>query len=81
MDWQTPVCPKGHKERYTMEKDEYHLGPWNLPKGFPKGYYLILKLGDYCSGWLGNDWVEDKSQRLGFPSQKKWDNFQEEAVH
>lgn len=80
MDWQTPACPKGHKERYIMEKDEYLIGPWNPPKGFPKSYYLILKLGDYCSGWLGVNWVEDESQRLGFPGQKAWENFQKEAV-
>jgi len=45
---------------------------WKRPKGYPRGFYLILKLGDYCSGWL----PENGGKRLSHLTQEQWDSFQ-----
>lgn len=70
--WQKPTCPQN--VYHTMEPVDGIFKHWQLPPGYPEGFYLILKLGDYCSGWLkvpGTDSV-------GFPKQKEWDQFQKE---
>lgn len=75
-DWQNPACPEN--THHTMKRVDGIRKLWKRPEGYPESYYLILKLGDYCSGWLGADWAKDHSQRLGFPSQRQWDDFQNE---
>ena len=73
-NWQDPVCPDN--ARHTMKRVESIWKLWDRPKGYPGSYYLILKLGEYCSGWLGADWVRNEAQRLRHPSQEQWDEFQ-----
>ena len=75
-DWQTPAC-RHHHTKHTMTRVEGISKLWKPPKNYPRSYYLILKLGDYCSGWLGDNWVKDSSQKLGFPNQEEWDKFQQ----
>ena len=74
-DWQKAMCPKN--SWHTMRKadpDGRIRNVWNPPEGYPKRFCLILKLGDYCSGWLDADSVE----RLNHPTQEQWDKFQAE---
>ncbi len=71
-EWEEPICSKnsGHK----MEHREGILSSWTGKMDAPPYYYLILKTGDYCSGWLpGNN----PSRSLGFPTQEQWEEFQE----
>lgn len=46
--------------------------PWKLPKGMER-YCLILKLGDYISGWMQSG----SSKRIDGPTQEQWDAYQE----
>ena len=47
--------------------------PWNVPKTMER-FCLVLKLGDYCSGWMfGND----IGNRVPGPTQAEWDEWQE----
>ena len=65
--------------RHTMRKADPEgliRKAWKPPKGFPKGFYLILKLGDYCSGWLSGETCETFRP---YPTQEQWDKFQAEA--
>ena len=76
-DWQEPVCPA---DPIHSMRDESHDGRirklWEPPRDFPKSFYLILKLGDYCSGWLDG---ENCEQFHIWPTQEQWECFQEEA--
>ena len=71
-EWEEPICSKnsGHK----MERREGILSFWAGKQYAPPYYYLILKTGDYCSGWLNGLYSE---RRLGFPTQEQWEKFQE----
>ena len=72
-DWQDPVCPGS--SWHTMKKahpDGLIRKLWKRPRGYPKRFCLILKLGDYCSGWL----PENGGKRLSHPTQEQWDSFQ-----
>ena len=76
-DWQDPICPAD--PRHTMRKADPEgliRKAWKPPKGFPKGFYLILKLGDYCSGWLSGETCQTFRP---YPTQEQWDKFQAEA--
>ena len=76
-DWQDPICPAD--PRHTMRKADPEgliRKAWKPPKGFPKGFYLILKLGDYCSGWLSGETCETFRP---YPTQEQWDKFQAET--
>ena len=55
-----------------MVRDDHIMIPRD-PDGLPEYYYLILKIGDDCSGWLN---PEEGCQSLGFPTQEEWDAFQ-----
>jgi len=76
-DWQKPLCPGN--SRHTMKKastGRLVKMPWKHPRGFPRSFYLVLKLGDYCSGWLNGRTCH---QYRNYPTQEKWDRFQEET--
>ncbi len=80
-DWQDPLCPSnsGHSMR-KVHPDGLIRKVWKPPKGYPKSFYLILKLGDYCSGWLAvpHDLKNQMIQSIGHPTQEQWDRFQGE---
>lgn len=79
-DWQDKTCTTEKCNGEIMERELRISRPWTPPEGFGKRYCLILKNGDYCSGW-GN--VEQGMRRHGetlFPTQKEWDTFQEEMM-
>ena len=70
-EWQEQVCPSNIHTK--LRRVEHISRKWNRPKNFPDYFYLILKLGDYCSGWIrGNDY-----EPLDYPTQEEWDKFQE----
>ena len=71
-DYELPECPFCGK---TPEREEGILRAWKPPVKESAGFSLILKLGDYCSGWmcLHRDALND---RLSFPTQNEWDQFQ-----
>jgi RNA polymerase subunit RPABC4/transcription elongation factor Spt4 len=72
-DFETKKCPQCASE--DLSRNKMMLREWSGIKDFPSAFYLILKTGDYCSGWLPND-HKDHS-RLNFPSQEQWEAFQE----
>ena len=77
-DWEDPICPVN--SWHSMRKahpDGLIRKVWKPPKGFPKSFYLILKLGDYCSGWLNGDNPPDCF--CPYPTQEQWDKFQAET--
>jgi len=71
-EWQEQVCPSD--QRHTKLRRVEHVSKvWEIPDGFPPYFYLILKRGEYCSGWLrGND-----CKSLNYPTQEEWDEFQQ----
>jgi len=74
-EWQDKTCPSNMN--HQMERVESTSVPWNAPEGFGKRYCLILKLGDYCSGWSN---VEQAMRQVGdekMPTQVEWDLYQE----
>lgn len=75
-DWQDKVCPVdlNHGE---MVREPSIYRSWVNPKNIEK-FYMILKLGDYCSGWL--DGGKFDHWKIGSPTQKQWDAWQETAL-
>jgi len=77
LDWQEHVCSVDHTHTKLSRIKRVH-GVWTIPKNFPSYFYLILKRGDYCSGWIrGNS--SDLSS-LDYPTQEEWDKFQKEHL-
>lgn len=74
-DWQDLICPF-NLNHGPMQRCKGTSGPWNRPDKFPDYFYLILKTGDYCSGWLlsGGDLPRAKDRKG--PTQKEWEAFQ-----
>lgn len=75
-DWQEHVCPVD-KTHTKLRRIEHILGMWKVPKDYPTYFYLILKRGDYCSGWIWGNNLES----LDHPSQEEWDEFQEKNIN
>jgi len=78
-DFEEPVCPWARKNGldhsdHRMIRDDHIMTPRDI-SSLPEHYYLILKIGDYCSGWLNPEGMRPRS--LGFPTQEEWDTFQE----
>ena len=76
-DWQDPICPNNswHSMR-KADPDGLIRKLWKRPRGYPKSFYLILKLGDYCSGWLDG---YNARRYHDCPTQEQWERFQREA--
>jgi len=72
--WQDLICPLNlnHGPMALIPKCQ---GPWK-PKKDQEYFYLILKLGDYCSGWLLSGGMDNRYTRRG-PTQEQWEAFQE----
>ena len=74
LDWQDKVCPANEKH-----------GPMTVIKGIRtcwkphvkslEYFYMILKLGDYCSGWLNSDSMKRGQKRKG-PTESQWAAYQ-----
>lgn len=75
-EWQDLTCPH-NLNHGKMQRRERTSGRWTKPDKFPDYFYMILKTGDYCSGWLlsGGDMPSAKGRKG--PTQKDWDAFQE----
>ncbi len=43
---------------------------------FPEYFYLTLKIGEHCLGWI--DPRKNLLKSLGFPTQEEWEKFQKE---
>ena len=87
-----PVCPN-EKCTHTgkTDKEEGIWRPYKPAKDFPTRYCLILKRGDYCSGWGAcDDSVENyrgtysafkKKYDRDYPTQKQWDDWQDATMN
>ena len=76
-DWQEHVCPANHTHT-KLSRIKYTSREWTIPEGFPPYFYLILKRGDYCSGWIKGNSPDLSS--LDYPTQEEWDKFQKEHL-
>ncbi len=76
-DWQEPACPKS--KSHSMRKVEGLWKLWKHPNTYPTSFYLILKIGDYCSGWLAvpHDLKKEPIRPIGHPTQEQWNRFQD----
>ncbi|MDX9789000.1 MAG: hypothetical protein RBT11_19655 [Desulfobacterales bacterium] len=72
--FEKPECPKNSD--HTMERAGF-LGPWEKPDKCPDRFCLVLKHGDYCSGWMFVFEKKNTSERLDSPTQAEWDQYQE----
>jgi len=72
-EWQEQVCPSNENHK-KLHRVEHVLKVWKIPKDFPPYFYLILKRGDYCSGWIS----VNNFDSLDYPTQEEWDKFQVE---
>ena len=77
-DFEKPVCPRARENGldhldHRMVRDDWIMTPIDS-SGLPEYYYLILKIGDYCSGWLDPEGEHPKG--LSFPTQEEWEAFQ-----
>jgi hypothetical protein len=74
-DWQEKTCRR-NLNHGDMTRDKGVSVPWKvLPQH--ERFYLILKTGDYCSGWLdGSSHTPKRLTRRG-PTQEQWEAFQE----
>jgi rubredoxin len=66
-----PKCPNDPEHR--AERVMGIFTTLKLPEDFPEAYYLILKLGDYCSSWMESGNI---GNRLDHPTEEQWDEFQ-----
>lgn len=78
LDWQDKTCPKNMN--HVMEPVPNISLRWEVPDDMKDEqgetrFCLVLKLGDYCSGWM-KCWKS--MDHLKFPTQKEWDAFQEQ---
>lgn len=64
-------CPSCGGDDLTPE--DGISSPVKLPDWESQGFYLVLKLGDYCSGWLANS-GNPLRDRLTFPTQAEWES-------
>lgn len=71
-DWQDKTCP--HNLNHTMERRSGIWVPWNVPKSMER-FCLVMKLGDYISGWNYGERMDRLSQFS--PTQAEWDAYQE----
>jgi len=78
MEDETPFC--NESSFHTMIREEHISRPWNKPEGFTKYFYLILKLGDYCSSWITGEYDKNGLEKLGFPTEEQWSKFQETLI-
>lgn len=72
-DWQDKTCPNNLNHGPMVETS--NCGCWVPPKD-SEYFYMVLKLGDYCSGWLLSGGMSRRTDRRG-PTQEEWDAFQE----
>lgn len=70
-DWQDLTCPL-NLNHGLMTRVESTSVPWDVPEGMER-FCLIMKLGDYISGW---SWRKPWASVAEFsPTQKQWDAF------
>jgi len=72
LSWDKPSCP--NNPEHSIEETGSYKSIQFEKNEKDKNYYLILKIGDYCSGWLNCKNFES----LGFPTQEEWDKYQKE---
>jgi len=70
-------CPANSHHQEMMKIKGVEM-PWNPPPGFPDFFYLILKVGGYCSGWM--DGRGPAHGQLPFPTQEEWEEYQREIL-
>jgi hypothetical protein len=77
-DEQPKTCVCGSTKE--MVRREGMSQPWNPPEGFGKRWCLVLKLGDYCSGWSNVDDGKGfrKATDANYPTQEEWDAYQDQ---
>jgi len=84
--WECPKCGKraaafGDCEPWCtactkiMDRKKGMSKIWQPPSDYPDAFYLILKHGDYCSGWLASG--NEKKYNLSVPTQEEWEAFSE----
>ena len=66
-----PKCPEDVNHKVERVKGIFRSV--KLPNDFPKIFYLILKTGDYCSGWMESGNIHNN---LNHPTQEEWEEFQ-----
>lgn len=71
-DWEDHTCPN-NLNHGSMKRRERLQGRWT-PKKHQEYFFLILKLGDYCSRWIGSEHLDGKKRG---PTQAQWDAWQE----
>lgn len=74
-DYEDKRCPHCGSDDIERQRGLYR--PWHKAADLPDGYYLILKTGDYCSGWMESG---NCANKLNFPTQEDWENHQESLV-
>lgn len=85
------TCGTPLKENSRYKYTEYKNIQYDkkkFPCGPPISYYLVLKIGDYCSGWLPGAVLDETKEnfvyvtrnyhntfKLPYPTQKQWDEY------
>jgi hypothetical protein len=76
-DWQPKICPR-NPDHGTVERVPSQSTRWIRPNGI-ESFYLILKTGDYCSGWLRGGNVTTvgnyRDVPIKGPTQKQWESY------
>ena len=69
-DFERPVCPTSRDHK--MVRVQGLTMPWVGKANSPQHFYIVLKLGGECSGWIRLPGLES----TGFPTQQQWEKFQ-----
>lgn len=70
-DWQDKTCPK-NLNHGQMTRERGISMPWKVTPGMER-FCLVMKLGDYISGWSYGECFKKVSEFS--PTQKQWDAF------
>lgn len=74
-DWQEDKSCPVNLNHGLMKREERCYRPWDAKRFGMERFCLILKIGDYVSGWSYGDRMDKKSPFS--PTQRDWDAYQE----